>query len=134
MTELEAFAAHWRLPGQVEHTIECYLSVLRRFAETTALETTSPLDMRVLPHGAVADGQRSDDRPRRALPADVLPLAFRDVGVRRPIEDVEAAADPRADDRVCVAGVQQASDVLDPGQGVRQLPRPPNTLQRWPTT
>ena len=46
MTELEAFAAHWRLLGQSEHTIECYGGVLRRFAAVTAIETATPLDLR----------------------------------------------------------------------------------------
>ena len=46
MSEIEAFAAHWRLLGQSEHTIECYLGVLRRFAQRTAIETATPLDLR----------------------------------------------------------------------------------------
>ena len=42
MTELEAFAAHWRLLGQSEHCLECYLGVLRRLGNLDA----GPLDLR----------------------------------------------------------------------------------------
>ncbi len=46
MTELEAFAAHWRMLGMSEHTLECYSGVLRRFARRVALAEAGPLDLR----------------------------------------------------------------------------------------
>ena len=46
MTELEAFAAHWRLLGQSGHTLDCYLGVLRRLARSVAVEAAGPLELR----------------------------------------------------------------------------------------
>jgi site-specific recombinase XerD len=46
MTELEAFCAHFRLLGNSEHTLECYLGVLKRFSATIDLAAAGPLDLR----------------------------------------------------------------------------------------
>lgn len=56
MTELEAFAGHWRLLGHSDHGLECALGVLRRFesmlgktfAEATPLDLRSYLALRSL--------------------------------------------------------------------------------------
>jgi integrase/recombinase XerD len=41
MTELEAFAAHFRLLGLSEHTLECYLGVLKRLERSLRGNTTA---------------------------------------------------------------------------------------------
>jgi len=40
MTEIEAFTAHFRLLGNSEHTLECYLGVLKRLGKLPELETS----------------------------------------------------------------------------------------------